>query len=951
MKNFMGTDGFNWFVGVVEDRLDPKYIGRVKVRCLGYHTPDLTKLPTADLPWATVMNPITSATVSGVGQTPLGLVEGSWVVGFFIDGAEAQQPCVIGSLPGAPNKLPIQGDTVGFQDVLNGNYPREINLPDVNKLAVNATVEVPANVNGVENKLDIIGTDATDGPKGSPEAIARLLRIHSDPTISGAQYQADLIHHLEVVKGFGENTSVADITQATAAFKKNYAKKYGLPSNIFDTKKKIASGAANELTTIVNAVIDKVSGNSNTGSLLKDSILFNAKNELYTPGSLTDVIEADLSPAAAVNFAAGKIQGFNYNDLSTNTLDSFAAKKPSEISGNLISGNLTVADIGANVKTITTKLIQSNPGLSLLTRLSDLATGVPVASVDAVGNIGGGFSNLLAANPLANFAVPGQIASELAGLAEVVSLGQQIGGALGIDTSLLDDVSNIAGTVTGAINTAGNVLNTAGSFTQSITNANAIGTFNNAAGNFSASNLGDAAGVGTNLISSATSSATSYVNDATGRVSTGVGSGFLTTGNSLVNTTAAASGNYSAKNQFITGSGAAGYNLGTNVTSTSSISSIVDGAATTSALGDAAASSYEAIENQIAGVSLDLGTSWSEPPTNADQTQYPFNHVYETEGGHVREYDDTQGFKRIHERHASGSAYEIFDDGTKVTRIKKDQYHLVSANDYVHIKGYANQTLDKGLRVLVNSSGKAGNNYNIQVGKGANVTIQCDKGDINLIAKDGDINMKASGDINMQAGDNMNNLAGKSIFNTAATMTDSIATVLKQNSANHTINTGGFIVNAAATVDITTSIATIVAPARLDLNPISGCFVEGTMIEMADGSEKEITSINVGEKTRGGTVHAKMEFMPQVIYNYKGVLVSGSHWVLEDNQFIAVEDSKHGIITDTIEPVYTFKTSDHRIWIKGIEFGDFETGSDDDWDPHFEAVRQKLNEKLKRENV
>ena len=86
----MGKDGFTWFVGVVEDRADPKKVGRVKVRCLGYHTKDKVKLPTTDLPWAHVMNPITSATVSGVGQTPLGVVEGTWVVGFFTDGDEAQ---------------------------------------------------------------------------------------------------------------------------------------------------------------------------------------------------------------------------------------------------------------------------------------------------------------------------------------------------------------------------------------------------------------------------------------------------------------------------------------------------------------------------------------------------------------------------------------------------------------------------------------------------------------------------------------------------------------------------------------------------------------------------------------------------------------------------------------------------------------------------------------------
>ena len=69
MKNFMGKDGFNWFVGVVEDRNDPKTLGRLRVRALGYHTEDLNKIPTKELPWAHVMNPITSATVSGVGQS------------------------------------------------------------------------------------------------------------------------------------------------------------------------------------------------------------------------------------------------------------------------------------------------------------------------------------------------------------------------------------------------------------------------------------------------------------------------------------------------------------------------------------------------------------------------------------------------------------------------------------------------------------------------------------------------------------------------------------------------------------------------------------------------------------------------------------------------------------------------------------------------------------------
>ena len=135
MSEFMGKNGFQWFVGVVEDRADPKTLGRLRVRCLGYHTEDLIKLPTKDLPWSHVMNPITSATVSGLGQSPLGAVEGSWVVGFFQDGADAQQPIIIGTLPGVPSELPTQGNNKGFQDEVHANYPK-YKETDVNRLAV-----------------------------------------------------------------------------------------------------------------------------------------------------------------------------------------------------------------------------------------------------------------------------------------------------------------------------------------------------------------------------------------------------------------------------------------------------------------------------------------------------------------------------------------------------------------------------------------------------------------------------------------------------------------------------------------------------------------------------------------------------------------------------------------------------------------------------------------------
>ena len=67
MENFQGQDGFVWFTGVVEDRQDPDKIGRVRVRCVGYHTDNKTKIATEDLPWAWVMMPTTTSSMNGLG--------------------------------------------------------------------------------------------------------------------------------------------------------------------------------------------------------------------------------------------------------------------------------------------------------------------------------------------------------------------------------------------------------------------------------------------------------------------------------------------------------------------------------------------------------------------------------------------------------------------------------------------------------------------------------------------------------------------------------------------------------------------------------------------------------------------------------------------------------------------------------------------------------------------
>ena len=143
---FLGNN-FQWFVGVVEDRMDPEYLGRLRVRCLGLHTSNKDAIATADLPWASVSLPTTASGISGLGQSPSFIVEGSWVWGYFRDDL-MQEMVIVGTLPVKPNELgnpdsgfydpnrrdPINEDKPEYKQSV---YPKNINEPDTNRLAVN----------------------------------------------------------------------------------------------------------------------------------------------------------------------------------------------------------------------------------------------------------------------------------------------------------------------------------------------------------------------------------------------------------------------------------------------------------------------------------------------------------------------------------------------------------------------------------------------------------------------------------------------------------------------------------------------------------------------------------------------------------------------------------------------------------------------------------------------
>jgi len=119
-SNYMGYDGFVWWVGVVEDRFDPLKLGRCRVRIAGAHTADKSLIPTAELPWAHPLMPLTDSSM-------LMFKEGDYVMGFYLDGPNAQHPVMMGILPGIPDRL--LDKTVGFSDPRTDSQLKESPRP------------------------------------------------------------------------------------------------------------------------------------------------------------------------------------------------------------------------------------------------------------------------------------------------------------------------------------------------------------------------------------------------------------------------------------------------------------------------------------------------------------------------------------------------------------------------------------------------------------------------------------------------------------------------------------------------------------------------------------------------------------------------------------------------------------------------------------------------------
>ena len=111
--NFIGKDGFVWWIGQIapedvwlenfgkntEDTA--KWGQRYKVRIMGYHPYSTAELDDKDLPWAQVLQPPGNSGSQNTLET-IRFAQGDIVVGFFLDGHNAQVPMIMGTFANTP---------------------------------------------------------------------------------------------------------------------------------------------------------------------------------------------------------------------------------------------------------------------------------------------------------------------------------------------------------------------------------------------------------------------------------------------------------------------------------------------------------------------------------------------------------------------------------------------------------------------------------------------------------------------------------------------------------------------------------------------------------------------------------------------------------------------------------------------------------------------------------
>ena len=303
----MGQDGFSWFIGVVEDRQDPKKAGRVRVRCLGYHDANIQEIPTVDLPWASIMMPVTAGGNSGIGTSSHFLIEGTWVVGFFRDLAK-QEPVIMGALPGvntaattnftiaSSSKVGGQSKGGGFKDP-KGVYPttKYVGKPDTNLLAQELVSEHASN--SIKTSTDSWSTASGSAEQpASTQSNAKYPTNHVYETESGHYVEFDDTAGNERIHLFHKKGTFIEIDSAGNVIIKTVGNVTNIVAGNMDTYVKgnysVSAGGNIDVYAKGN-LTEKVDGNRKT--------TITGNDEVSITGTLTAKVTKDVTNTYSAN--------------------------------------------------------------------------------------------------------------------------------------------------------------------------------------------------------------------------------------------------------------------------------------------------------------------------------------------------------------------------------------------------------------------------------------------------------------------------------------------------------------------------------------------------------------------------------------------------------------------------------------------------------------------------
>lgn len=245
------------YFGIVEDRDDPLKLGRCRVRVAGLHTHDTSILPTTDLPWAMIVQPITGS-INTAGLAP---IEGTQVIVSFMD-SDCQIPVVFGVVPSIPQtKLVYINEQDGGAILKDCLTPQGRQIPtnfvDATGLT-SSTVTTPNQDNTTLNNTITQGISNADQSKSAVvESLAQNSQIDSETvTTAYDQISSSLGNSIKSSKDNLQTllNEIGDRAKAEQGFIKDLVKQSEsiIPSELYNGKI--------SMSELVNNTVDKFKG-------------------------------------------------------------------------------------------------------------------------------------------------------------------------------------------------------------------------------------------------------------------------------------------------------------------------------------------------------------------------------------------------------------------------------------------------------------------------------------------------------------------------------------------------------------------------------------------------------------------------------------------------------------------------------------------------------------------